>query len=113
MEEPKPCPFCGGRVEVVSDYNYGYVVRCNHCKLTFGAHGRLGEPYEWIAVFDSKEEAIEIWNLRRERVCKVVKEFVDLDGTYMTSYSCGCCNSEGRNHNYCPNCGARVIKETL
>lgn len=46
-----------------------------------------------------------------ERTCRITRESVDLDGTCMTDYSCGCFNNEGWNHNYCPNCGARVIKD--
>ena len=69
MEELKHCPFCGGRVEVVDDYNYGYAVRCRHCNLAFGVHGRFGEPYEWIGLYDSKEEAIEAWNTRVSHAC--------------------------------------------
>ena len=44
-----------------------------------------------------------------ERTCKVLKEIVDLDGTHMTDYSCGCCNNEGWNKNYCSNCGAKIV----
>ena len=44
-----------------------------------------------------------------ERTCTVTRLDVDIDGTHTTDYSCGCFNNEGWNHNYCPNCGARVV----
>lgn len=46
-----------------------------------------------------------------ERTCRVEREHVDVDGERMTDYSCGCFNQSGWGHNYCPNCGARVVSE--
>ena len=45
-----------------------------------------------------------------ERTCRIVRENVDRDGSIMTDYSCGCFNTEGYNHNYCPSCGAKVVE---
>ena len=45
-----------------------------------------------------------------ERTCTVTRVDVDRDGTHTTDYSCGCFNNEGWNHNYCPNCGAKVVE---
>ena len=53
----------------------------------------------------------EVLRFVPERTCKVVKETVDIDGERMTDYSCGCCNQSGWNHNYCPNCGRKVVDE--
>lgn len=44
-----------------------------------------------------------------ERTCEVVREHVDLDGECMTDYSC-CFNQPGWGHNFCPNCGAKVVE---
>ena len=113
MQKLKPCPFCGGEAYIVEG-NYdswedGYAIRCSNCALTFGASGRIGETYEWMCVYKTEAEAIEAWNARHERTCTVTRLNVDRDGTHTTDYSCGCWNNEGWNHNYCPNCGAKVV----
>lgn len=68
MDELKPCPFCGGRAEIViGDYNSwteGYAVECSHCCLTLGAYGRLGETYQWMCVYENKADAVDAWNRR-------------------------------------------------
>ena len=45
----------------------------------------------------------------QERTCTIVRENVDIDGSRTTDYSCGCFYNEGGNHNYCPNCGAKIV----
>lgn len=44
-----------------------------------------------------------------ERTCRVVSIAVDIDGERMTDYTC-CFNQPGWNNNFCPNCGAKVVK---
>lgn len=61
---------------------------------------------DWEGVCNRLADLIEP---EQERTCRITRESVDIDGTCMTDYSCGCFNNEGWNHNYCPNCGARVI----
>jgi len=57
MEKLKPCPFCGGKAEVV---DYGLtgklkVVQCSDC----GARTRVFDPYIKFG-----ESGIEAWNRR-------------------------------------------------
>ena len=55
----KPCPFCGNRVAVEENINFGepndFIVYCNPSNGGCGAKTRLCE---------SEEEAIEAWNRR-------------------------------------------------
>ena len=113
------CPFCKGEAFYNPEYNGG-CVECREC----GAEG----PYkrteaEAIAAWNSRAdyhgyeqaaieawESIKAWNSRAERTCKVTKEFVDIGGEPMTDYSC-CFNQPGWGHNYCPNCGRKVVDE--
>lgn len=98
MSELLPCPFCGGEASKRLFYKGKYRVHCNVCDAHSGD------------VCDTEAEAIAAWNSRAERTCKVTKEFVDIGGERMTDYSC-CLNQSGWGHNYCPNCGAKVVGE--
>lgn len=54
--ELKPCPFCGAKVEVVKDFDFGfegYSVWCEKCRSQ-------------SAVYDSPTDAIEAWNKRSQ-----------------------------------------------
>ena len=66
-----PCPFCGGKAEIIeADYGMymtGYAIYCRKCCLKLGVTGRLGEAYEWSPVFDTEAEAIAAWNARAEQ----------------------------------------------
>ena len=57
--------------------------------------------------YPTPEQAVEATLGRGE--CHVVREYADVDGERMTDYSCGCMCQSGWNHNYCPNCGRRVV----
>jgi Lar family restriction alleviation protein len=52
-EELKPCPFCGGKAEMVSDFDDEHYVYCTGCK---GGWKTMETP----------EEAAEAWNRRVE-----------------------------------------------
>lgn len=83
MDELKPCPFCGGKTEIVvglyNSWTDGYAVRCCNCCLIFGAHGRLGEPYEWTCIYESEEEAIKAWNTRHQIPCETCPQIDNPD----------------------------------
>ena len=80
--EPKPCPICGRKPEVYSDFScvhekiYG-TVECLHCgitirgKKTFDTYSATMEGYgtpEWVknAHNEAKQSAIEAWNGRAD-----------------------------------------------
>lgn len=56
MEKLKPCPFCGGKAEMlISEYEDSrkeYLVDCTEC---------CGMVERWV---DTEEEAVEQWNRR-------------------------------------------------
>lgn len=111
MEELKPCPFCGekhvmheqGHVIVTETARSGprYGVSCYSCG------GR-------IEFFNTVAEAIDAWNTRAERTCRMeYNEDWSGDELYPTeAYQCSVCGhitQEGL-PNYCPGCGAKVVE---
>ena len=55
-EEPKPCPFCGGMTEVITD-EQGYCgVSCIHCDYT---SERYRQPIYAIAAHNRVARAVE------------------------------------------------------
>ena len=116
MSGLKPCPFCGGEAhvkEVVSACETLYTVGCSDSEC-------MG--YETWLLKPTKEEAIAAWNRRAGRTCQFFYD--EKPGEYM----CSACGEQvsGSNpddeyevsakavlewFNFCPHCGARVIKE--
>ena len=62
MEEIKPCPFCGGKVEIIEDLNFlGEVgIECQDCFIQFTA------PTHDERVIDEKGYMITMWNGRAD-----------------------------------------------
>ncbi|HIS39940.1 MAG TPA: Lar family restriction alleviation protein [Candidatus Aphodovivens avistercoris] len=101
MSELEPCPFCGGEAEEIEPPRKGYWmgfwrIRCTGCHaLMHGSHRGMNR---------------DAWNRRAERTCR--EEWVpgSVGGT-----SVPVCSNCGRGWEaaevYCPNCGARVVKE--
>lgn len=63
MSELKPCPFCGGEAELVTEYffskgNYGSQVRCTQCH-SWGAGPKMDRSVE-----RQQAKAAEAWNTR-------------------------------------------------
>ena len=62
--EPKPCPFCGGMTEVITDEQGYYGVSCIHCGYTseryeqsiyaIAAHNRVARAVETVKKGDVK-----------------------------------------------------------
>ena len=63
--ELKPCPFCGGEPEIITDLSGGFYIHCKNCGCsTFGAM--------------HKELAIEKWNRRQSpSVTEEVREALE------------------------------------
>lgn len=61
MSELKPCPFCGGKSECITNYEYGKArgafCSCKKCGIT-------------QKIYASRQGAIKAWNRRYENVDK-------------------------------------------
>lgn len=95
MSDLKPCPFCGGKAEMLTaeSMNGGYLfgIMCNDCRSR-------GD------VYDTEAEAIAAWNSRAERTCEYVGD--EINGR--------CSECQGwldQGFAYCPNCGAKAVGE--
>lgn len=119
MQELKPCPFCGGEAETSRGlHNYDmWGIWCPECKIAVSA------------LYSSEQDAVAAWNRRAERTCRVEVERRKLSQTQTAVVkTCSGCGFEFGVEkentlpfevtlnavvppNYCPNCGARVIKE--
>ena len=103
MTELRECPFCGG--EAISGGDDGsWYAHCGHEEC-------LG--YEAIYHdFATRDEAVEAWNSRVERTCRIVH---DGHGHWECD-ECGgsidwdsCDDADPPSCSFCPNCGAKVI----
>ena len=107
MSKLSPCPFCGGEPTLsISDNGGYYEVLCEKCYKA----GTM--------IYKSESEAIEEWNTRVYRTCKmeVVDQWEDrFDGDDWWTYKCSECGEKTTEPtqpmpNYCKNCGAKVIQ---
>lgn len=105
MSDLKPCPFCGGEAELTCFEAPEFWVWCPNCKASTDAH-------------TCKGGAIEAWNTRAERTCKVAACYdtadVDSRGSNAEWYFAFTCGDElywdePEPPSHCPCCGARVI----
>lgn len=98
MPKLKPCPFCGDEAdwyEVRPGYGY---VSCCACDASIGVIDAL-----------PKQDAIDAWNTRAERTCRM-----ETEESCQNWNSCSECDADyytDQPINYCPNCGAKVVKE--
>lgn len=111
MEELRPCVFCEhdeARVIVVDEVTDAgceeatvplYAASCWYC----GARGPMAL---------SEGEAVEAWNRRAERTCRVVRSGEPSSTGVPRERRCsGCGGMLTRFGAYCHNCGARVVDE--
>lgn len=102
-ETLKPCPLCGGEAVI----------------QRFGAHPSL--PFRIICSCgaeirggkgESVADAVERWNRRAERTCRVVRSGEPSPTGVPRKRCCSECGGMlTRFGAYCPSCGARIIKE--
>lgn len=99
-EELKPCPFCGSKKVGCYESWSLWACQCNECGATMLKRG-------------DKEDAIEAWNQRTERTCRIVPHghlFTLSDGTELYESACSECGAYlGDEDNYCGACGAKVV----
>lgn len=68
MEELKPCPFCGGKADIVSEHvDYPYI-GCEDCDVRI-------ESSDWSVTY--KEDLIEGWNKRSISISEA-EEFISM-----------------------------------
>lgn len=96
---------------MLGDESWSEYVRCDECGIKLETD-RCG--------YETSEEAMKTiakqWNTRAERTCQNVGYYID-----STRFKCSECGYNGwtkwakdgndRVPNYCPNCGARVVKQ--
>lgn len=107
MTEPlKPYPFCGDPAVLDTCYDF-YRVRCDYPECPGNVKNGEGIWYGTI------EHAMQRWNTRAERTCKVRGSiFDDIEGLWQFDLSCGDCISydDKEPPAYCPECGAKVVE---
>lgn len=106
IEELKACPFCGGEAKM-RKYKSFYIVECSTCEATIGRSINLNDDPDTL---NTRDEVMEAWNVRDveskpEWMCRPVIE----DETEVCS-NCGY-DIDGYGWRYCPNCGARIVKQ--
>ena len=120
-ETLRPCPFCGGEANLMSDYssehNHTFWQVWHDCRTnpgpirhTYGHALSLEISTPWCA---SEDAAVELWNRRAERTCRMS---TPIDGEYRCG-ECGHLNRETYRADkgwyppeYCAHCGARVVQ---
>ena len=115
-EKLMPCPFCGGEADVhyFAHDDSECTVMCSNpnCRASVSARscGSMTTAYN---------RARKLWNRRAERTCSAV-EFIEEEtfgtGVYFECSEChetlGTSSKYGNySPNYCPSCGARIVKE--
>ena len=113
MSELKPCPFCGSGwlyETMINGYcNETPTMFCNSCKAVV-----TWEQVEEEGVNDDTRTFVrEHWNTRAERTCKRITLGLEREREIATvSWICSACGKHiNKDHDYCHNCGARVIGE--
>lgn len=106
MSELLPCPFCGGEADIKKWTSTPFAIVV--CKTKDCPCSSFGTN-----CYNNEQEAIEAWNTRTERTCKVLNEEVDdLYETVFTNLSCGHYYNGCKEFvNYCPRCGAKVVNK--
>ena len=90
-DELKPCPFCGGKAFPNIDLRKHWI-ECRECCAESGC-------------YRTEAEAIDAWNARAERTCRIVEYD---EAPYPVCSECGAVQPDDYTVYYCWNCGAKV-----
>lgn len=102
-----PCPFCGGEAQVARTAAGYWAAYCEEPMC-----GSVGN-------FKTEAEAIDAWNTRAERTCRMTDRgecsecgaYIVRAWTEVHDFNGDMKRIDLRSHNYCPNCGAKVVSE--
>ena len=106
MSELKPCPFCGGEARLYPS-EAGFFVGCfnDGCAVN-PSSGEFVADGVWDE--EQKEAAIDAWNTRAERTCRMETE--ESCQNWNSCSECGADYYTDQPISYCPNCGAKVVE---
>lgn len=115
MTDLKPCPFCGGEIEIVKTdcndpiHGYGLIHENNDCILNNDGY---------LQIYSTEEQAIDAWNTRTEKTCQVIGYSVTShDRVLMCQLSCGHrvpsldVGPFNPSFSHCPRCNAKVVQD--
>lgn len=111
-DELKPCPFCGSEAKLW-EYPQALHTHINPKKTTYYKAKCMNPDCNvWHPSWDDQQVAIDRWNTRAERTCKM--ELNQLAGMYQCSecgeYSVTAAWQKKQGHlNWCAKCGAKVV----
>lgn len=123
MSELKPCPFCKGEIKtavITFDEKFyeppyeAWYLEHTDIVAAFDKHCPIPTTDRF---YDTEAEAIEAWNSRAERTCRMELTDLSSGSAYHDVWLCCACGEQVEQHtvmgkseppNYCPNCGARV-----
>lgn len=121
MAELLPCPFCGGEAEVqhqsrelygdVVDW-YGVYCKKQFCGFVSGQSSEAEAIAAWNTRADDYRQAAEYWQRMYEQT--FAKRTCRDTGENEWHFVCSACGYEQNGYecwNYCPNCGAKVLKQ--
>lgn len=107
-----PCPFCGGKAETLTFWDF-YKFSCKNAECT--AHA-ADAPYVQHAEgvwYGSIDEARAAWNTRAVETCRLIEHDADQNGVFkdmrVVYHECSNCGKHiDPEWTFCPNCGRKV-----